>query len=81
MLLFKYYFQFYSSSSAGNQHQSVHVIGFHNNNENPGGSSDKNSNVVLVSPIHYATPKATSVKVQMVPDFHLGKHDMGKALM
>ena len=41
-------------------------------------SSDKNSNVVLVSPIHYATPKAASVKVQMVPDFHMGKHDMGE---
>ena len=71
-----------------NQH-SVHVIGFHhNNNENTvqhlpntttTTSGDKNSNnVVLVSPIHYATPKAASVKVQMVPDFHMGKHDMGE---
>ena len=44
---------------------------------NTARSSDKNSNsVALVSPMHYATPKG---KVQMVPDFHRGKHDMGKS--
>lgn len=56
---------------------SVHVIGFHNNNcEAKSNAADKNSNVVIVSPMHYATPKAAT-KIQLVPDFHQGKHDMG----
>jgi hypothetical protein len=54
----------------------VHVIGFqHNNGEMK--ANDKNSNVVSLS--HYATPKA-NVKLQLVPDFHQGKHDMGNCV-
>ena len=50
----------------------------HGASGNSARNSDKNSNtsVALVSPMHYATPKG---KVQMVPDFHMGKHDMGKS--
>ena len=39
----------------------------------------ENKNVAMVSPTHYAVPKAaTKIRIQLVPDFHKGKHDMGK---
>ena len=52
---------------------------------NPASSSenaDKNSNIAMVSPTHYAVPKAaaTKIRIQLVPDFHQGKHDMGELL-
>lgn len=60
---------------------SVHVIGFHNNEHAKDTSS--------LSPSHYAVPKASAaaatssasankVRIQLVPDFHKGKHDMGE---
>ena len=64
---------------------SVHVIGFNNNENNMkvNGGVPKieatNKNVALVSPTHYAVPKnATKIRIQLVPDFHKGKHDMGE---
>lgn len=57
---------------------SVHVIGFHNN-------ESKDTSKTSLSPTHYAVPKAAStaasankVRIQLVPDFHKGKHDMGE---
>ena len=53
---------------------SVHVIGFNDNSK-----ADK---IALVSPTHYAVPKtAAKIRIQLVPDFHQGKQDMGKFLM
>ena len=45
-------------------------------------NADKNSNIAMVSPTHYAVPKtaATKIRIQLVPDFHQGKHDMGELL-
>ena len=68
---------------------SVHVIGFTSTETNGipskpatvngNGNVGTSKNVAMVSPTHYAVPKANA-KVRLVPDFHQGKHDMGKKI-
>jgi len=72
------------NASSNDAHAKVSLVG-------PAGSgaaaanADKNSNIAMVSPTHYAVPKAnaigasgpaTKIRIQLVPDFHQGKHDM-----
>ena len=76
------------NASSNDAHAKVSLVG-------PGcsgaaaGNADKNSNIAMVSPTHYAVPKAnasgasvppTKIRIQLVPDFHQGKHDMGELL-
>ena len=79
------------NASSNDAHAKVSLVG-------PAGSgavaanADNNSNIAMVSPTHYAVPKAnasgtigasgpaTKIRIQLVPDFHQGKHDMGELL-
>ena len=76
------------NASSNDAHAKVSLVG-------PAGigaaaaNADKNSNIAMVSPTHYAVPKAnaigasgpaTKIRIQLVPDFHQGKHDMGELL-
>ena len=77
------------NASSNDAHAKVSLVGPAGNGAAGAANADKNSNIAMVSPTHYAVPKAnasgasvppTKIRIQLVPDFHQGKHDMGELL-